>query len=445
MLDHQLTFALDNDDERVSLEIDFADDVFGSNFRVTEAATSCTSAFIASVADLEAHRAQALVHASVNGVHAAVAFHSERLLTAELLPRDLWAPLSGNYRTVDGWVRIHANLDRHAAAARRVLGVPGDDEAAAAAASWKADELVDALTAAGGVGAVMRTLEDWRHHPHHAHLIDLPLVRRTSVAEGAHPAGVSGCSHLDGVRVLDLTRVIAGPVAGRLLSSFGAEVVKVDAPLDDSPTLELDTGWGKRRLPIDLRDQRQRAVFDELLGSVDILLDGFRPGSLAALGYSDEHLRSFQPALVIGHLSAFGPDGPLGGLRGFDSVVQVATGLAQTVSFDPETGPGSLPAQALDHGAGHLMAAGVVRALRSLRESGTTETVEVSLARVGEWLASLGPGSGQPCADVKALSGPYMRTVNDATYGTVRHVSPVGCVGGRSAAWPAKAIAPRAK
>lgn len=445
MLDTQLAAALDLNLDDVALDAAAAQDVLGSPFRVTEAATSCAAAFVASVADLEAHRVAGPVGAAVDGLHAAVSFHSERLLTAERLAADLWAPLSGNYRTADGWVRIHANLRRHAAAARATLGLAKDDAAAArvAAARWNAGELVDVLQAAGGVGAVMRSLADWRRHPHHLHLLERAVVERTPGDDGVRAPATIGGSHLDGVRVLDCTRVIAGPVAGRLLGSFGAEVVKVDAPLDDSPSLELDTGWGKTRVPIDLLDHDDRGRFEGLVRGADILLDGFRPGVLAALGYDDQRLRSLRPELIIGHLSAYGADGPLGGMRGFDSIVQVATGLAHTVSFDPETGPGALPAQGLDHSAGHLLAAGLVRALRSRRVSRIVETVEVSLARIGEWLVSLGTGTREPAADLEALAQPYLRTINDPRYGTVRHVAPVGKVGSRQAAWPRHAITPR--
>ncbi len=445
MLDPQLAAALDLTLDAVRLEVAAAEDVFGSPFRVTEAATSCAAAFVASVADLEAHRVAAPVGAAVDGRHAAVSFHSERLLTAERLAADLWAPLSGNYRSADGWIRIHANLRRHAAAARATLGLAKDDAAAArvAAATWNAGDLIGALQAAGGVGAVMRSLDEWRRHPHHLHLLERAVVERTPGDDGVGAPSTIGGSHLDGVRVLDCTRVIAGPVAGRLLGSFGAQVVKVDAPLDDSPTLELDTGWGKARVPIDLRDHGGRARFDDLVRGADILLEGFRPGALAALGYDDQRLRSLRPELIVGHLSAYGTDGPLGGMRGFDSIVQVATGLAHTVSFDPETGPGALPAQALDHSAGHLLAAGLVRALRSRRASGLVETVEVSLARIGEWLVSLGTGTREPPANLGALAQPYLRTIYDPRYGTVRHVAPVGKVGTRKAAWPQHAIAPR--
>jgi crotonobetainyl-CoA:carnitine CoA-transferase CaiB-like acyl-CoA transferase len=243
-------------------------------------------------------------------------------------------------------------------------------------------------------------------------------------------------SFLDGVHVLDCTRVIAGPVAGRLLSSFGADVVKVAGPLDDSPLLELDTGWGKTRCPLDLRTAADRAAFEEQVRNADVLIEAFRPGAFAALGYGDDALRADNPGLIIGHLSAFGPDGPMGGLRGFDSVVQVATGIAHACGFDHETGPSSLPAQALDHGAGHLLAAGIAMALAARLGDGVTETVSVSLARVAEWLSSLGEGTGASPQDIAALARPYLRMIETSPYGTVRHVLPVGVIDERSATWP---------
>lgn len=445
VLDLQLAASLDLALDNAALEVHQADDVFGSPFRVTQAATSAAAAFVASVADFEACRTATPVRASVDGLHAGVSFQSERLITAERLAPDLWAPLSGNFRAADGWIRIHANLDRHAAAAREVLALATDDAdaAARAVASWSSGELVEAVQAADGVATVVRSLDEWRRHPHHEHLRDRPVVGRTQVDDGAHLPRATAGSLLDGVRVLDCTRVIAGPVAGRLLASFGADVVKIDAPLDDSRTLELDTGWGKTRLAVDLRDHGDRAEFDEEVRRADVLLDGFRPGALAALGYDDQHLRRLRPDLIIGHLSAFGADGPLGGTRGFDSVVQVATGIAHRVGFDPERGPSALPAQALDHGAGHLLASGVVRALRSRLEAGIIETIDVSLARIGEWLGSLGPGSEAAAADLAALAGPYLRTVHDVNYGAVRHVAPVGQVANRRAAWPRRAIPPK--
>lgn len=424
----------------IDVALEEAPDVFGSPFRVTIAAQALVSAFLATIAHLESDRRGRPVRAAVDGLHAAASFHSERLLSAPQLDRDLWAPLSGNYRAADGWLRVHANLAPHAAAVRDVLDLRGDD-ATAAIADRVVDALVTDIQAAGGVAVPMRTLQQWHRHPHHAHLAAQPLITR--VDGPACPPGPGPHALLHGVRVVDCTRVIAGPVAGRLLSSFGAQVTKVDAPLDDSPTLELDTGWGKDRAAVDLRTVAGRARFEQLVTSADVLLEGFRPGALSSLGYDDECLWALRPQLVIGHLSAFGETGPLGGLRGFDSVVQVATGIAHRCGFDDVDGPSRLPAQALDHGAGHLLAAAVVRLLTQRRRHGRSGAIRLSLARVGEWLVGLGAGTGGNQQDLRPLADPYMRTIDDPDRGTIEHVGPVGSVDGRRASWPPRALPPR--
>ena len=104
--------------------------------------------------------------------------------------------------------------------------------------------------------------------------------------------------------------MIAGPVAGRFLASFGAEVIGVDAPLDDGRLLEIDTGFGKRRTSIDLRIRDDRRRFEHLVAGADVLLKGFRPDALADQGYSDERLRELCPPLIVGHLSADSNRGP---------------------------------------------------------------------------------------------------------------------------------------
>ena len=120
--------------------------------------------------------------------------------------------------------------------------------------------------------------------------------------------------------MLDLTRVIAGPVAGRTLAALGAEVLRIDPPaLPELPEAHLDTGPGKRSALLDLADAERR---EALLAGADVLLTGYRPGSLDRFGL-DRH-----PQLVHVSLSAWGTAGPWAGRRGFDSLVQVASGIA---------------------------------------------------------------------------------------------------------------------
>lgn len=421
------------------VEVAPADDVLGSPFRVTEAATASVGAALAAVATFHASRTGSDVTAHVDGRHAAVAFRGERLVRAPAWhDLDLWDPLAGNYPTADGWVRLHTNLDRHRDAAVTALGVaPERDAVAAALAARPADEVEQVVVDAGGVAARMRTRDEYLRHPQRAAVLERPVVDVIEAPASDAPARrrLGPGWALEGVRVLDLTRVIAGPVAGRFLASFGADVVRVDPPLDDGLLLEIETGSGKRRTSIDLRHDDGRREFERLLAGADVLLEAFRPGALAATGYGDEGLRALNPTLVIGHLSAYGDGGPWAGRRGFDSVVQVATGLAHACGFDPAAGPGKLPAQALDHASGYLLAAGLVAGLARRQRDGRGGTVHVSLARTAEWLVALGTQDGGERAPSTASIGDLMDLWPASPWGPIEHVRPVGRLGDDAARW----------
>jgi hypothetical protein len=419
------------------VEVAAVDDLFGSAFPVTDAAVTSVGLALAAVAAFDEKRTRRPQRASLDGRHAAAAFHSERFLRLGAGDLGLWDPLAGNYRTADGWIRLHTNLQPHRDAALRTLGVAPDRPAVAdAVRRWDTDGLEREVCDAGGVAARMRTREEFLAHPQHEAVLQRPVVDLEAVpAGGARPRRLGDGRALEGVRVLDLTRVIAGPVAGRFLASFGADVVRVDPPLADGLALEIETGPGKRRTSIDLRDPAGRLRFEGLVSGADVLLEGFRPGALAHLGYPDRRLRALTPWLVIGHLSAYGDRGPWAARRGFDSVVQVATGLAHACGFDPAAGPGRLPAQALDHASGYLLAAGVAVGLCRHRRDETASTVRVSLARTGEWLAALGtrdrPERPLPREAVGDLLGVWRAT----PWGDVEHLRPPGRVGDRPARW----------
>jgi crotonobetainyl-CoA:carnitine CoA-transferase CaiB-like acyl-CoA transferase len=235
------------------VEVDPVDDLFGSPFRVTEAAVTSVGAALAAVAAFDEQRTGRPSRAFLDGRHAAAAFHSERLV--RLIARgeqDLWDPIAGNYPTAAGWIRLHTNLPHHRDPLLRVLGVEPERAAVAAAvARWHADELESAVVEAGGVAARMRGREEYLSHPQRAAVLARPVVDlETEPVGGARTRGLGQGEVLDGVRVLDLSRVIAGPVAGRFLTSFGADVIRVDPPLEDGLLLEIETGFGKRRTEV---------------------------------------------------------------------------------------------------------------------------------------------------------------------------------------------------
>lgn len=408
-------------------------DLYGSPFAVTDAAVSTVASAVWAVATFDAERRDGPTTAlTVDARHAAIAVHSERFLRVPALAElDLRHPVSGNYATADGWIRLHTNLQAHLEATLRVLGTAAQrSEVARATAGWTSVDLEEAVIAAGGVAGAMRTLEGWRAHPQAAAVRGLPLVGRRDLAASPRDPGTRAARsprRLDGIRVLDLTRVIAGPIAGRFLASYGADVLRVDPPLDDGPVVEIDTSVGKRRTSLDLRDPTDRRAFEALLAEADVLLSAFRPGALDGLGYDPARLQSIRPGLVVGRLSAYGGVGPWHDRRGFDSVVQVVTGIAHTCSFTSDDGPGALPAQALDHATGYLLAAGVVAGLVHRQRTGNGQQIDVALARTGDWLRSLGMVPGRPGRSPSEQdAAPYLTTRSDTHWGPMRHVRTLG-------------------
>ncbi|MEU5694081.1 CoA transferase [Actinosynnema sp. NPDC020468] len=309
----------------------------------------------------------------------ATAFVSERHLRVAGRAPTVFAPLSGFWRAADGWVRTHANYPHHRDRLLGALGVPESRDAVAAAIGERsAVDVQEAVYAAGGL-AVAVTPDTPR----------LPLVERSTSAVG-RPALGPGALPASGVRVLDLTRVIAGPVATRTLALLGADVLRVDSPaLPEFPDAHADTGGGKRSTLLDLR--ADGAVFSELLASADVLITGYRPGALPV----GEGVAERFPGLVVAELNAWGWTGPWAGRRGFDSLVQAANGIA--LREGSPAAPGVLPAQALDHGTGYLLAAAVLRALGE-REGGGAH-LRLSLAGTASWLVhdltATSPGAGE--------------------------------------------------
>jgi hypothetical protein len=313
---------------------------------------------------------------SLSAEHVAVSFTSERHALVGGKPSGAgFAPLSRMVPCADGWARTHANYPHHEAALRRALEIGADvAELEAAAASMRATDLETAIVTAGGCAAALRTEAEWRAHPAGASLAAEPGVVQPQAEEvRVERAGAAGAARpAAGVRVLDLTRVIAGPVAGRTLAALGAEVLRIDPPgLPELPEAHLDTGPGKRTALLDLADAERR---EALLAGADVLLTSYRPGALDRFGL-DRH-----PHLVHVSLSAWGTRGPWAGRRGFDSLVQVATGIAVACAA-PDGTPGVLPAQALDHGTGHLMTAAALRGLASRERGEPVRATQLSLAR----------------------------------------------------------------
>ncbi|MFI1536846.1 CoA transferase [Streptomyces anandii] len=369
---------------------------------VRQLARACVGVCALAAAELGAVRAglDRVPEARVDDGAVATAFTSERHLLIDGRAPVSFAPLSRPWRTADGWVRTHANYPHHRARLLTALGLGEDaraDDVAAVLAGRSALEVEDAVYAAGGLAVALRTPAEWAAHPQGAEAAALPLVERerTDAARARVLTPLDGTPLLPaaGLRVLDLTRVLAGPVATRTLALLGADVLRIDAPhLPELADQHADTGFGKRSATLDLATGHAR--FEELLASADVVVTGYRPGALDRFGLSARALTERRPGLVVAELSAWGRRGPWGGRRGFDSLVQVATGIAVTEGSARE--PGALPAQALDHGTGYLLAAAVLRALTEQSYEGGGRIVRLALARTAAWLtgADGGPARG---------------------------------------------------
>jgi hypothetical protein len=333
-------------------------------------------------------------------------------------------------------VRTHGNYPWHADALLRALGTPGDPESVAAAiADLRAADVENRVVEAGGVAAAVRGEKEWRAEPPGQAVAAARLVEGTEIGAAPprrHPAGPRPAS---GLRVLDLTRVIAGPVATRYFAALGADVLRLDSPHRPELPLHARDGLpGKRSALLDLGTRDGTAQLHELLSEADILVHGYRPHALDRFGLTPDKLAERHPGLVVVSLSAWGNGGPWGGRRGFDSIVQAACGIAMVESADGMR-PGALPCQLLDHGTGYLCAAAALRALARQSGHGGTQFRELCLARTASWLLSqdltaVEPGTA-PDHDERA----WLTTLDSAD-GPVTTVRPPGELGGDRYAWP---------
>lgn len=312
----------------------------------------------------------------------------------------IWNPISGNYQTQNGWLRLHTNAPKHLAAALAVLDVPATPTAVKqAVAQWEGEALMNAVVAAGGVAATMNTIEDWQAHPQGKAVAQEPLIhweQHANVTPSKTPGNPA--QPLANVRILDLTRILAGPVATRFLAGFGADVLRIDPPNWEEDLAQTEVTLGKRCAGLDLNSAADRATFDALLAEADVLVHGYRPNALASLGYDSQRLRALNPALIDVSLCAYGWTGPWKARRGFDSVMQMSSGIsAHGMHATHANAPLQLPAQALDHGTGYLMAAAVLHALAQRNQHGTVHSAKLSLARCAHLLLQTKrstPGSG---------------------------------------------------
>ncbi|KYH43164.1 CoA transferase [Branchiibius sp. NY16-3462-2] len=368
-------------------------------------------------------------HGTVDSALVGASFNSIALLRRDGAPVPAWAELSGFFETADGWVRLHGNYPHHAAVIRSYTGA--DDKAGVQAAlrSRTALDVERDVRAAGGIAGAVRSRDVWRAHPQYREAVeDRGLVTLDApIGSPRQLTTLADEAPMTGIRVLDLTRVIAGPTATRLLAALGADVLRLDPP----PTPELldqhlDTDFGKRTALVDLSQTSVAGLLD----TADVVITGYRPGALDRFGLSADELLARRPWLVSVDLSAWGATGPWAHQRGFDSIVQAVTGIGTT--YADHGRPGALPVQALDHATGYLMAAAAMRLLAA-RETEGGRAAHLSLARTGAWLQDHPTDPGQP---VNVTEDRFFSEC-DCGYGRLRYVRPPVVVDGELIDYPA--------
>jgi hypothetical protein len=431
--------------ERVSLT--GTDPILPTDFKIGAAAGAVIAAGALAASEIWRLRTGRGQSVTVDLRAAVAAFRSERYLSAESQPdlhrRD---PLFGFYQGGDGrWIQVHSNMPHHRDGALTLLGCEGTrDAVAAAVAKWSAGDLEDAFAGAGLPTGMVRTRAEWRSHPQGAAVGELPLLEIVKIGDSKpEPAG-EGPRALSGVRVLDLTRVIAGPVCGRTLASYGADVLLVTARhLPNLPSLVIDTGLGKLSASLDLRRSDEAEQLRALARGADVFCQSYRPGALARLGLGAEELARLRPGIVYVTLSAFGHAGPWRDRRGFETIIQSVSGMAheQGMGAGGER-PQHLPAQVVDHGTGYLAAFGAQVALARRAREGGSYLVRVSLAQTGRWVDDLGRVAGRATPDLTLEAVADLLAEADSPYGRLRHVVPAARFSETPAFWSRPTVPP---
>jgi len=413
-------------DAATDLEIAGSDPIFESPFHLGEGAAVALGLVGQAANRLWTLRGGGPQALAVDVRHAAASLVSFALLEVEGSPALHLTPnpLTAIHPCRDGrWIHLHASFDHGPRVAEELGVAPDADGAAVAAATSRRDAfaLEDALAAKRLCGAVVRSAAEWAASPQGRWLADRPVVELLRIGDAPAEPLPPGPRPLSGIRVLDLTRVLAGPTCARTLAEHGADALHVASPA--LPTLELfemDTGHGKRQAHLDLRDAGQAETLRELARGADVFSQGFRMGALARRGFDPERLARLRPGIVYVSENCYGNGGPWGERPGWEQLAQTVSGVAAVQGGET---PRLTGAAQNDYTTGYFAALGAMEALRRRAREGGSWHVRVSLTQTSMWYMRLGHDLDR--ARASGLGDAKEFLAQRATpYGPMRFVAP---------------------
>ncbi|MDM0085930.1 MULTISPECIES: CoA transferase [unclassified Variovorax] len=438
--------ALLPEDALAFAQLTGADPVLPSSFAVGAAAQATIAAAALAACELGHQRGVPRQQVAVDMAHAALECTGWFSLDGRV--PDLWDAFSGLYRCADGHVRIHANFKHHREGALQLLGLDAATatraDAEQALMRWRAIDFETAAAERGLVATALRRFADWDATPQGRAIAAQPLFTLERIGDAALlglPPLRADQRPLSGLRVLDLTRILAGPVGGRALAAHGADVLLLNSP--HLPNIEAiaETSRGKLSAHVDLQTDAGRATLRGLAAEAHVFSQGYRPGGLAARGFGPAELAALRPGIVYVSLTAYGTQGPWAARRGFDSLVQTAMGFNHAEGEAAGDGkPRPLPMQILDEATGYLMAFGAATALRRQQREGGSWHVQVSLAQTGQWLRGLGRVEGGLAAARPDIA-PLLET-SASGFGALRSVRHSAVLARTPADWPRPSMPP---
>jgi crotonobetainyl-CoA:carnitine CoA-transferase CaiB-like acyl-CoA transferase len=447
LLNHLMAVAGEEPADDIA-EIAGADPVFPLVWPVGEAGAAAIAATGVAAARLWQTRTGRGQRVRVEVDAAAAAMRGDRYLVRERpgnetepSPRAVRGERGDIYRAKDGrWVYLHRGFAHHRARIADLLGGANDEAALEkAVAGWNALELEDAVHATGACAGMVRTYDEWRGHEQGQAVAALPLIEIDKLGDSPPEPLASAPRPLTGVRVLDLTRVLAGPTCARTLAEHGADVLRIGTDrLPNNEAQNIATGHGKRSTVLDLTSASGHEALQSLVKGADVFSQGYRPGSLAAHGFGIEEAMALRPGIVYVTLSAFSHDGPWRGRRGFDTLVQTVSGIANDYA-NAQGRPRLLPVSALDYTTGYLAAFGTMVALRRRAVDGGSYRVRVSLAQTAAWLLSLPRFAAAQVASLPPDLPPERIAAlcqsSETPFGRLTHLAPIVQLSETPARW----------